>query len=231
MMLRLTGLLSLSLSLPAAVVFAGEAAMLLYQVSEAGLEDYPGRILVTPTHVRMDEGDASTGYTLFDREQEIIYGISDIDRSILVIDPPPSQPIPERLRLSERVEVDEQAPRIAGRRPRNVTLLVNGAICNELVSVPGLLDDAVEGIREFRRVLGRAQQATLGRIPNELQSDCDLVEFVFAPERMLGFGLPIREQRRGYRRFLVDFAAGTEVPDALFVVPAGYARMAMPSGG
>ena len=78
--------MTLLLFASAASASAQQASLLVYRVWEEGIDPYISRILVTPDYLRLDEGEGSDGFTLFDRQQEIIYSVSLEERSVLVID-------------------------------------------------------------------------------------------------------------------------------------------------
>ena len=216
------------LALGAAVVQAQPAAMLVYKVWEPGSGPYFSRMLITPGHVRLDEGRSGQGYTLFDRRERIIYNVSDEEQSILVMDPPSLDPTARAdLLLSETHEPDVQAPPIAGRQPIQVRLLANGEVCAEMVVVEGLMTGALDGLREFRQVLAQVQAATLGSRPAQLQTPCDLASNVYAPTRGLDFGLPIQERGAGRSQSLVDFNPLSEFDPQLFTLPERYDQVPM----
>lgn len=221
----LTAVLLLTLASPSS---AQQAALLVYQVWEEGIEPYISRILVTPDYLRLDEGSASEGYTLFDRQQEIIYNVSLDERSVLVMDR--TDVIPgdnDALILQEEVVEDEQAPRVVGRVPKNVRLLANGELCSELVVIDGVMDDALEALSELKLVLARIQAATLEAMPLEMRTPCDLAGNIYAPERTLRFGLPLQERSAGRSQSLVDFTERFEAGDELFVIPPSFDRRPM----
>ena len=64
------------------------AALLVYRVSEQGTDPFISRILVTPNHVRMDEGGAADAFTLFDRRAGMLFNVDPEERSVQVLDPP-----------------------------------------------------------------------------------------------------------------------------------------------
>jgi hypothetical protein len=225
--LALTALLAVA-GIESAAAAEQQAALLVYRAWEPGLAPYISRVLVTPRYVRMDEGDGGSQYTLYDRQQAVIYNVDDEERSILVIDPPETRlPLPDDLQLEQRVSLDKDAPAIAGRQPQRVILLANGDSCRELVAVPGLMEPAVAGLRDLQTTLGQVQAATLQVLPADMQTPCDLAENVYAPLRSLDFGLPIQEAGAGRGRALVDFSAAHAVSDSLFVLPAEYTRTGM----
>jgi len=216
------------ISLLSGAVMAEQAALLVYKVWEQGTEPYFSRVLVTENFVRLDEGVEGEGFTLLDREKGIIYNISHEDHSILVM-APESAPVGENeiLLLSEKVEEDKQAPMIGGRTPKNVELLANTETCSQLVVVPGLMDVAVDGLRDFKKVLSRVQAATMLAQPSELQTPCDLAANVYAPTRAFDHGLPIQERGEGRSQSLVDFNAAYNVEATLFHLPKGYEQVPM----
>jgi hypothetical protein len=220
---------ALTLGLSTTALAQQATTLLVYKVWEQGMGNYTSRVLVTPQFVRLDEGEGTLDYTLFDREQNIIYNISSEDRTALVIDPPVAElQRPEDLRLDQRVTADPQAPRIGGLAPQNVTLLVNGGVCREMVTVPGLLPEAMAGLRDLQQVLARVQAVTLGAMPPGMVSSCDLADDVHAALRPLDHGLPIQERTERRSRSLVDFDPAYVVEEGVLAIPADYARVPMP---
>jgi hypothetical protein len=221
--------MALGLGLSASALAEQTTTLLVYKVWEQGVGNYTSRVLVTPQFVRLDEGEGTLDYTLFDREQDIIYNISSEDRTALVINPPAAELQPPRdLKLDHQITVDAGAPKISGQAPQNVTLLVDGEVCRQMVTVPGLLPEAMDGLRDLQRVLARVQAATLGAFPADMLSRCDLADDVHAALRPLEHGLPIQERTERRSRSLVDFNAAYVVEDAVLEIPSGYARVPMP---
>lgn len=212
--------------LAAADLWAGEpAGLLLYKVWENGLEPYVSRILVTSRHVRLDEGQDLGDFTLFDREQGAIRNVSVADESILLMRPAGGMPKPAtELKLSEKTEIDPDAPRVAGEQPQQLWLYTNGELCRKLVTVQGVMTDAVAGLAEFRRTLAKIQLTTR---PVE-SSLCEQSEFLYASDRSLGFGLPLRDSYAGKNQVLLDFDQQYDVAPELFLVPASYREISMP---
>ena len=128
------------------------------------------------------------------------------------------------LNLQEQVDVDEQAPLVAGQRPTHVRLLANGDLCSELVVIKDTMNDAVAALSEMKTALARVQAATLNAMPLDRRTPCDMAMNVYAPARSLGFGLPLQERSEGRSQSLVDFSSDHEVDDALFALPEQFDR-------
>ncbi len=207
---------------------AVQAALLVYQVWEEGIEPYVSRVMVTEDHVRLDEGRDSGDYTLFDRTQEIIYNVQIEESSVLVMraEVPVDDESPG-LVLGHEVERDEGAPTVAGAPPSQVRLFANGELCSEMVVIEGVMEEALEGLRELKLSLARIQAATLEATPLDMRTPCDLAAHLYAPERSLEFGLPLQERSGGRSQSLVDFSAAHEVDEDLFRLPQGFSRRSM----
>ena len=204
------------------------AAVLWYREREAGVDPYTTRIIVTERWLRMDDGAAGTDYVLLDRKARVVYSVAHETRSVLVIpyrEVEARPPVPLEYGLER--EVQEEAPRIAGREVVHYTYRVNGERCRDAMVVPGLLPEAVAAMRELARVMAGEHGANLANTPVEVQREmlCDLAESIFAPERYLEHGLPIQEwEAGGYHRALVDFDPAWEADPKLFTLPEGYRR-------
>lgn len=225
-------IVTLLVGLASGAAFAQNASLLVYQVAEQGTDPYVSRVLVTPDYLRLDEGADDGSFTLFDRRQEILYNVSPEDRSILVLDV--TEPVTAEdpgLILQEKVEVDEQAPLVAGRRPTHVTLLANGDECSDMVVIKDTMSDAVAALGEMKTALARMQAQTLAATPLEMRTPCDMAMNVYAPTRSLQYGLPLHERSAGRSQSLVDFDDAHAADDALFVLPDDFDRRPLFSSG
>jgi len=208
-------------------VLAQEVDLLVYRVKERDAPAYISRILVSDAYVRIDEGENSpNGYTLYNRVSHRIYNVDPEEETVLVLQPPVEQPVaPGKFHLEERLVADPAAPPLSGHPPRQLGLWAEGKHCRTLQVVEGLMPRAVQGLRELRLALARLQ----GQGPaNEMQDPCDLAEYLYAPARHLGHGLPLADVMAGKRQVLVDFDPAFEAPDELFQVPAEYERVVPP---
>lgn len=202
-----------------------QATMVLYQVLEPGFEPYSSRLIVTPSHLRMDDGDAASSFVLFDRKQNIIYSVTHSDRTVLEIHPLPlgvESPITLD-KTHTRVVSEEPLPSIAGKTPQQHQLRVNGELCYELVAVEGLLPEVVVALTAFRAVLAGENARILTDVPADMQDPCDLALNTFAPGWPLQFGLPIQERdTQGKGQLLLDYSTDYPAEVGLFELPEGY---------
>lgn len=223
-------LISLAVFSLAHGVNADSASMLAYKVQEQGVDPYFSRILVTDEFVRLDEGQNEGNYTLLDRSKGTIYNIEHEGRSVLVMDASKHKVgSQDTLVFSETITPNAQAPKVAGVQPQNVTLMANADVCAEMVTAPGLMPKALNGMREFKQILARIQASTLAARPAGVDTACDLANNVYAAEREWGFGLPVSEVIPGRKQTLVDFSESVNIDAKLFTVPEDYRQTQLPS--
>lgn len=202
---------------------------LRFEESEPGLAPYRTRMLVTPDFVRIDDGDDAGDFVLYDRNTQIVQSVAHADRSVLkIVRRPVTVPVPDVFELDEQAEQDPQAPTIDGKAPVHHRFSTNGKTCYEVIAVAGLLEDARLAMIEYARTLAGEQALNLEKTPPEYRDDCMLSNLVFAPERHLEAGFPIREwDDRGYERALIDFKTDASFDAALFRIPADYSSYAI----
>ncbi len=202
-----------------------ESMMLLYKAKEQGVAPYTSRILVTKHFVRMDDGVDDGDYLVFDRKSRMISSVTHDDQTVFEIPPREvnvESPVPLKLR-TEVVEPEQTPPKVAGQTPEHRKFYVNDSLCYSVVTVPVLMGDAVEALRDFRRVLAGEHAKTLPRIPADMQEPCDMALNTFAPDWQLKFGMPLQEwDEKGNGQMLVDFTQGFMVDEALFGLPKDY---------
>lgn len=195
--------------------------------TESGPEgERPVHMLVTGDHLRIEDGDAATGFILFDRRARTVYSVSHVDKTVLVVHTAPvTLAAPKRFRNTAAREA-ESLPPVDGRPVAHYRLLTNGERCAEVYAADGLLPEAVAALREYHLALAAVQAEGQARMPAAFQSVCDLAEFVFLPARHLDFGFPIRQvNRAGVTRQLVDYRTGAPVEATLFEVPKDYRQI------
>lgn len=201
-----------------------DSVMLLYQAQEPGVAPYASRVLVTESYMRMDDGVDEGDYLVFDRKRRLISSVSHGDRTVFEI---PSRDVTLKSpmvleRRSAQHDVGK-APKIEGIQPQQYQLYVNDTICYNVIAVPGLMADAVQGLRDFRQVLAGEHARALPSIPADMQEPCDLALNTFHPGWQLSFGLPIQEwDEAGRGQMLMDYKLTYRVDEKLFELPESY---------
>lgn len=203
-----------------------EATVLRFTDVEPQGEPTPVRMIITPEHIRIDDGGEGRSFVLFSRRDRVIYNVSATDQMVLVI-PPSATPAKPPVRLVHDVkEATESLPAVAGHRVRHWQLLTNGKLCYDVYAAENLLPEALAAMREFISVLAGDQAQSSPGMPRELLTPCYLANNIHAPTRYLDHGFPIRRAEPGGRvSELNDYRQSVPVDRALFVLPADLRRM------
>jgi hypothetical protein len=206
-----------------------EVSIVSYMESEAGVEPYPVRIIVSDDFVRLDDGHDASDFVLLDRKLRSLYSVAHENRSILVIKNQPTDAmLPGNITLTEEHIADNDAPRIGGRQPVHSIYMANGTTCFEAVSVNGLMPDSVAGMKEFAAALGNRQLANMHTVPGEMQTPCFLSRYVYKPGRLYEQGLPVQIwDETGFSRSLTDFIDSERAAPELFYVPDDYRELSL----
>ena len=204
------------------------AAVLYFVEHEPGGEPYRTRMIVSAGFLRMDGGQDSQDFLLFDRADGSIYSVSSADKQVLVIRPRPVELKPP-VQFIHRVVTDTAAfPAVEGRKVTHYELLTNDKRCYDLYAAEGLLPGALVALREFRLILAGQQALTAALTPPEMQSACDLANNVFLPTRHLEFGFPVRlVDMTGRSMELVDYKTDFRATAELFHLPSEYKRLTL----
>lgn len=201
-----------------------KATVLYYRIGEPGIDPYLSRWLVTDQFLRIDEGEASDNYLLFDRRKRSVHSVVHGDRTVLDI---PYRAVgvssPLELKLESRIVHDEKLPPVDGEKPLYRDLYVNGEHCLSVVSVSHLLPDAVKAMSEYRQVMAGEHAKNMANTPLELQRACELSQYIFNPLWSTEQGLPIQQwEPQGKVQSLLDYKTDEAVEEALFAMPQGY---------
>lgn len=176
-----------------------------------------------------DDSEKDSGFVLYDRKAKVIYSVSSEEQQIIkVSNVPVTMPSPIALKLrSVKLAMDENAPLINGKKTQNHQIFVNDKLCYNLITVPGLMPDAVLAMSNFNQVLAGQQAETLRYIPADLHEACDLARHTFYPQKHLENGFPLMFQAVDetgkienvkYSRTLINFKQ-QDVPVEFFVLP------------
>jgi len=211
---------------------AGErkATVLIFAEYEKDVDPYQTRVIVTPGYMRFDDGEGSPDFILFDRRANIIFNINSSDRTVMSVAPLQVKVVPpfELKQGVQKLSSISDAPTIAGIQPQHYVFTTNQQHCYDVVSVNGLLNDALVATRAFNAIIASHNAATLQNLPADQQDPCELSRSIFSYNRHLQFGFPVQEwDNRGKGRALMDFRENVLLDKKLFLLPKGYRQFSI----
>lgn len=209
-----------------------QALSLSYSETEQGIDPYPVRMLITDQFLRLDDGEASEDYLLFNRQEKAIYSVTPEDKSVLKI---PFREIKLNKQSGPLVTAVKNTagdlPKFMDKDATHHSLRVGGRQCYDVVAVEGLYPDAVLAMREYLLTLAGEQAVNINKTPVEMREPCMLSNLVFSPLKHLDYGFPLREwDYRGYIRELKDIESIT-VSSTLFEINPDFQVLTMNSEG
>ncbi|MGD8925991.1 MAG: hypothetical protein PVG20_04030 [Thioalkalispiraceae bacterium] len=198
--------------------------MIMFIEQEQGVDPYQTRLLVTPEFIRFDDGNKSSSFLLFDRKKNIAYNVDHDTKTIMRVE---SKKInvnsPFELKyLDKKVDDLKDAPSIKNIKPIHRQLLTNDQVCLDVVSVDGLMPEAVLALKEYHLLLASDSASTFNNIPADMQDPCDISMSTFAPIRHLEYGFPVHEWKPGYTRHLKTYDDDYQVAPELLKLPEDY---------
>lgn len=209
------------------------ASVFWYQERETGTAPTKMRYLVADRFMRIDEGNESDDYVLYDAGKNTIYSINRADRSVLVIEQH-DWDMPE---FDFDYQVTDAllkgAPKIAGKSVKHYLVTGDDKVCTDVQYVPGLYPERMALMQEYQQVLTGQQVRSLAATPKELHTPCFLADQVYNDGGYYARGLPVQIwHSRGYGRILVDFR-DQPVAEELFSLPEDFRQFSpfLPPGG
>ncbi|MCG7874248.1 MAG: hypothetical protein N0C81_09990 [Candidatus Thiodiazotropha lotti] len=201
-----------------------------YEVTETGQTPYLSRMLVTEQMVRIDQGSDTADFILFDRAEQVIYSVDSEERTVLVIKPKPvNQPDTRLPEIKVLAKDAGEAPLVAGRKAQHWALQVNGQPCQEAMVLPEMMAMSVAAQVEYLGLLAEQHKISLSGIPMAYRDECADAIQVYAPDALLGKGLPLRLwDINGNQQALTDYRESETVDADLFTLPEAYTRKPMP---
>ena len=227
-MKKLVLLLSMGLLASCANKYQGDT-LVLFMEQEKDVEPYQTRMIITKKFVRIDDGEGSNDYVLFDRAKKVVYSINPTEQSVMAIhekklengktfEPP--------FKLTHSVKnmpVMKGAPTINGAMAKHYQLITNNEVCYDVVAIEGLMPNVVQALTEFHTHMATDSRITFNNMPADMQNACDMTTTTFAPARQLAFGFPIQEWgKQDYSRSLIDYTLDYKADKKLFDFPEGY---------
>lgn len=182
-----------------------QATIIHFSEFEQGSGVYPVSMTISTDFLRIDDTVEGKDFILFDRNSKEIFSVNSEEQQIIKIrQTPVTIKSPMELKLHEiELDMDDNAPLIAGKKARHFQFFVNDKLCYDLISVPNLLPDAVAALKDFKQVLAGQQSETLRAVPGDLHEACDLARHIFYPQRHLEKGFPIIEKESGHGQAMI----------------------------
>lgn len=203
--------------------------LVLFMEQESGGDPFQTRMIITKDYMRIDDGEGTASFVLYDRNKKIVYNTNPDEKTVMavyekklksgqVFEPP--------FKLAHSVNempVMKDAPTIAGERAKYYQLITNDKSCYEVIAIKGLMPNVVEALTDFHNHMASDSMTTFNNIPADLHEACDMTLTTFKPVRQFEFGFPIQEwDKQGYMRSLVDYDINYVADPKLFVLPEGY---------
>ena len=193
-------------------------------------EPYMSRAIITPEFMRIDYNKDEDDFILFERKSGIIYSVVHKEKNIIVV-MPSEITAASPLKLDVEVvkgQLDKSVPDVEGKTPEYYQYKVNGQLCYETISVPGLLPFASKVHKEFLKTLAGEHARIVNEIPADQHDACDLAATIYHYGMKFDHGFPINEWHgeytMGYKRQVVDYEEGFTYDPALMLLPQDYKR-------
>lgn len=203
--------------------------LVLFMEQEKDVEPYQTRMIVTNQYVRIDDGEGSNSFVLYDRKKKVVYSINPDEKSVMAIHEKKlkkGEKFEPPFKLSHSVKempAMKDSPTVNGKSAKHFQLITNDEICYDVVSIKGLMPEVVKALTEFHNHMATDSIVTFNNMPADMHNACDMTTTTFKPARQLEFGFPIQEWgKREYMRSLVDYQPNYKTDPKLFVFPEGY---------
>jgi len=207
-----------------------KATVLIFSEYEKEVEPYQTRVTITTDYMRFDDGEGAPDFILFDRNKKIIFSTNSDEQTVMSVSPQTIKVVPpfELKQEVQKLDSMNDAPMIAGLKPRHYVFSTNQQHCYDVIAVDGLLNDVLIATRDFNAIVASHNATTLQHLPADQQDPCELSRNIFYYNRYLQFGFPVQEwDDKGKTRALIDFKENIMVDEKLFALPEGYKQFSV----
>lgn len=227
-MRKLVVLLSFGLLVSCANQYQGDT-LVMFVEKEKDIDPYQTRMIITKQFVRIDDGEGSESFVLFDRNKRIVYSVNPDEQSVMAIHEKKfekGETFSPPFKLTHAVKEMPKmkgAPTINGEQAKHYQLITNKKICYDVVAVKGLMPNVVQALTEFHQLMATDSRVTFNNMPADMQNACDMTRTTFKPAQQFAFGFPVEEWgKRGYSRSLANYTLDYKVDATLFELPKSY---------
>lgn len=194
----------------------------LFNEVSPGLDPYSYRILVNKDYVRFDAGADNDGFILYNRANKVIQSVNHEDKSRVTISVDEAEYKGKKVKVETLSKLLDKAPQVQNSKAQLHDIVGNETLCRQVMSFSGLLPEVTSAWTEFELVMQQKNQSTLSRTPQDMQTDCFIVNNITHAEMFLSFGLPYSvKSSDGTLRVLRDFSEVTK-PSSFIEIPKTY---------
>lgn len=203
---------------------------LLYVEREPGVDDYDVTMLISDRYIRVDDGNDKSGYIVYDDKEKIIYSVSNVEKSVLVInehafsetDSPVKSEV-EYLQLAD-------APTVSGKEIYNYRVHVEDeeeTTCLEVQLVENILPDARVLLQNYQAVISGQQVKLTDNKISEEQTACYFVDQIYNRGAYYEKGLPIQEWHSNERSKILTSYKRVHVDTDKFIIPEKFKKFSV----
>jgi hypothetical protein len=201
-----------------------------YLEREQGIDEYETIMLVSDRYIRIDHPGQDDGYIVYDDSKKVIYSVSHVDKSVLVInqhdfseaDAPVKREV-EYLPLSD-------APEISGQPVFNYRVYAKNddeATCTEVQLAENLLPEVTKILKNYHQVVSGQQVKLTDNKVNDIQTPCYYIDQIYNAGGYYEKGLPIQEWHSNERSRILTSYNESSVSTDKFSIPEDYRRFSI----
>jgi len=196
--------------------------ILYYDEYESSAGGQRMRYLINDDFLRIDNGHIDSDFILMDRAKKTIYNVNHEDRTILKITNKPWQSPDFDFMVSVREALQADAPKVMGQDVYSYDVYAEDEACTRVLLIKDRYMDEMAVMHEYQTIMSGQQVSTLANTPQEMHTNCFLLDQVYHTGDYYKQGLPIQvTYSRDYTRILSNIEQQA-LDAALFKLPENY---------
>jgi len=199
-----------------------KSLVLFYDEVEEGVGVQSMRYLINKHFLRIDNGDETADFILFDVNKKLIFSINHEDKTVLKIDHHTWVKPAFDFKTSVNEELMSKAPKIFNKPVYNYQVKAKDKVCTQVFMIKDTYPEAMQVMYAYQQLLSGQQVSTLKNTPKEMHTPCFLLDQVYHEGEYYKSGLPVQiSYSRGYAKLLKDFSEQL-IDQNLFKIPQAY---------
>ncbi|HEY9201193.1 MAG TPA: hypothetical protein VIQ81_06345 [Gammaproteobacteria bacterium] len=196
--------------------------ILYYDEYESSAGGQRMRYLINDDFLRIDNGHIDSDFILMDRAKQTIYNVNHEDRTILKITNKPWQSPDYDFMVSVREALQADAPKVMGQDVYSYDVYAEDEACTRVLLIKDRYMEEMAVMHEYQTIMSGQQVSTLANTPQEMHTNCFLLDQVYHTGDYYKQGLPIQvTYSRDYTRILSNIEQQA-LDAALFKLPQNY---------